>query len=238
MFRLSIFLMVSMLSLNTQAQGRFSITPELILRTPRLNITDPGGYLIADQFNRRLTYGLTLTYQLSERVNLQSGVRRIFFVNDENYWFKSFGTLLFIRGNPTTGFQIPMGVSYNLFRKNNRFQLSIGSEIIYNQLPQQSGSGGLRVVGGTNTTIQSSSSFSVTDKNFWTVAPSINLLYRIKRLGWISYAYEHQLSFTQEVYAMQFDYNVETPITTTDYTAQTKADGTASHHSLGLRFYF
>ncbi|MBX2894043.1 MAG: hypothetical protein KF763_01280 [Cyclobacteriaceae bacterium] len=219
-------------------QSKFSITPELILRTPSLKITDPGGYLIADQFNRRLTYGLTMTYEVSEKINLTSGVRRIFFVNDENYWFKSFGTVLFIKGNPTTGFQIPVGISYNLLRLSNRFQLIVGAAMTYNQLPQQSGTGGLRLVSSTNTIIQSSSSFSVKETIFWTMAPSINLLYRVKHIGWISYTFEQQISLSKEVLAMQFEYNVETPNSSNNYRASSSAAGSGRHHSIGLRINF
>lgn len=225
------------LSFRLNAQDRFSIGPELTLRSTKLNVSDPGGYLVADQYNQRLTYGLLLSYQIADRVRLISGVRRISFAKDENYWFKTQEIILFVKQNPITGFQLPIGVNYYLFKTPRRFGICLGPALLYNRIERVSSTGGRRLVSSaSNAVIQSVSRFSVQDINFWAFAPSITFSYRLGLRGQLYYSFEKQFSFAKDILVMDIDYVVETTNSTNDYQARTNANGTASHHSIGFRF--
>lgn len=228
------------LSFGLNAQDRFSIAPELILRNTRMDIDDPGGFLVADKYNQRLTYGLLVGFQLSDQVSLMSGVRRITFAKDENYWFKTREVILLVKQNPITGFQIPVAVNYCLIKTPRRFVISLGSALLYNRVERVSGTGGRRLVSNiSNAVIQSVSGFSVQDVNFWAFAPSITFSYRLGLRGQLYYTFEKQFSFsTGDILVVDIDYVVETTNSTIDYRARTAASGSARHHSLGFRFSF
>jgi len=77
---------LSMACSTLAAQPRVFIGSSLLLRRQAITTWDPGGYFIGDRYAQRITYDFGVEVAATNRLSVISGVQRIFFVEDVNFW--------------------------------------------------------------------------------------------------------------------------------------------------------
>ncbi len=223
------------------SQERILISADFILRNQHLSTVDPGGYFISDQYTKRITYGLGVELNLTQRISVSTGIQRTFFVTDVNFWFLTSGYVLFFKSNPITGRQIPISINYNLvkFDSKSRWRLGASGGVSFSFINKSSGTGYGTVKNIDRTiAINYNDDHSPVRRNFITFDIGGFVKHRLSRSLWAAYRFSYLQSFAEAIVVNNIRYSVTTGSATTDYVAQTVANGNAVHHTLGIQFAF
>jgi hypothetical protein len=132
------------------SQGKILISTNFIIRNQDISTVDPGGFLLADNFKQRVTYGIGMESILNNRISISTGFQRTLFITDVNFWFREDGVSIIGKDDPITGFQIPVHVNYSLvkFDSKSRWRLGASGGFSFNLMDKLSGgkSGMLRSI--------------------------------------------------------------------------------------------
>jgi len=241
--RLAILLVVALshYGTDTLGQGKLSVSLNVLVREQLISTNDPGDYFIADHFNQRPSYGITADIALTKRFSIVTGIQRIFFISDVNFWFRQSGNIVLSKSNPFTGMQVPVYLKFNLIsnESNSGWRIGAHSGFSFSRLRTQSGTG----YGGANNqsqTIKIDYSFmtEVADNNFTTFDYGLFVKRKLSNRVWLSYNFTAIQSFSDQVVVNNIQYKVISGGTTIDYEANTVATGSARHHTIGIEFVF
>jgi hypothetical protein len=216
------------------AQAKVYVGGNFLLRKQALEVDDPGGYLLADLFVRRLRYDLSVEYSVNNRLSLTTGLQRIFFVRDVNFAPGSPGAAILTRTNPRTGFQIPLGARYHLIRQTSPGRWRAGAQGGVNFAFVEQGDGSLAAAkaAGINTDIFQ----EILSRHFVAIDLGAFVKYRLSPRTNLVYSFSYVHSLADVISIQHVSYDVLYGGVTRRYTAQTRADGSASVHGFGLQF--
>lgn len=223
------------------AQRPFGVSPLVILRTPNVSIRDDGGLFVADQFLQRLTYGIGAEFGLSKRLAIRSGVQRVFFVSDVNYWFPGQGNFFFSKSQPITGVQIPVALDFHLIHdhSSSRWRLGFTGGTSLQLIEKAKGTGfGAVLSFDRSIQITDNYAYNSVERTFATLDAGLFVKYRLGRHVWATYSLIWLHSFANTVVENNVRYSVASAVITTNHEARTVADGSARHHGFGLQYRF
>ena len=227
---------------DTLGQGKLNISLNVLVREQLISTNDPGGYFIADHFNQRPSYGITADIALTKRFSIVTGIQRIFFISDVNFWFRQSGNIFLSKSNPYTGVQLPVGLKFNLISNESNSRWRIGAQSGFSFSKFRGTSGGKNYGTRLNQTrtikIEYSGIREVVDNNFITFDYGFFVKRKLSNRIWLSYNFTAIHSFSDQVVVNNIQYKVISGGTTTDYEANTVATGSARHHTIGIEFVF
>lgn len=231
-----------LVSISVLAQFKDQVRLQMfgLVRNQQLRETDTGGYFIGGEYTRRLNFGATVLWDFEERWAVMLGVQRVSFVDDVNFWFRNGEIILLVRSNPYNGPAFLTGIERTLVQRS-RWRL--GSQARYQFAVMDASQGGLSFGRAVNSTqaiqIDYSATTDVLKSNFHSLGLALYAHYRISPRFWLVYEYSYMLALNRSpVVEMNVEYEVTTGGTTEQFTARTRATGSARQHALGLQFNF
>ncbi len=226
---------------QNESRNQFSVGLNLLVRKQSISTTDPGGYLIADQFSQRLSYGVSADMNLSKRFSIVTGIQKIFFITDVNFWFLTSGNIFLTKTNPFTGVQLPVGLKFNLIsnESNSRWRIGMHSGLSFSRVRISSSKGYGRILNQSRTMeIEYSFTTEPTNNNFITFDYGFFTKFRLSKRFWANYNFNSLQSFSDQVVINNIQYSVTSGSITNAYEARTLANGSARHHTIGIEFMF
>lgn len=232
---------VFLTSVVCNGQNRISVGSHLISRNPSISTVDPGGYFVSDLYNRRATYGLTVDVRVAGRFSLRTGIQRIFFASDDNFFIPTNVVHFVSRSGPKTGLQIPVGVNINLVNPQSisRFRVGVSTGFSFHSMGATGiWSSGAGVLQGPGHHLTYRSEASGVTGRFFTLDLGGFVKCRLGKRLWATYEFMLLHSLADEVVVQNVWYTVASQATTDSYTARTVATGSARHHGFGLQYSF
>ncbi|MBX2894042.1 MAG: hypothetical protein KF763_01275 [Cyclobacteriaceae bacterium] len=229
------------ISLSGFAQFKDHVRVQLfgISRNQELRVDDTGGYFIGDQYTRRLNFGAHFLWEFTERWAIMAGVQRVSFINDSNFWFRNNDPVLLVRTNPFNGPAFVTGID-KTFIKYNRWRIGVQGRYQFALIkPGGGSSSGGNINPAQTIQIDYNSITSVKKRNFHALGFTVFTHYKLSSLLSLVYEYGYMHALNEAaVVAVDVNYTVTSGGNIQTYSAQTRATGTASSHSVGFQFTF
>lgn len=230
-----------LISISGFAQFKDQVRVQLfgISRNQDLRVDDTGGYFVGDQYTRRLNFGTHILWDFAEQWAVLAGVQRVSFINDSNFWFRNSDPALLVRTNPFNGPAFLIGIDRTII-KYKRWRIGGQGRYQFASMKESSGfSSGGSINPAKTIEINYTSTTSIQKNNFHSVGFTAYANYRLSPLLSLVYEYGYMHALDEAtVVEVNVNYAVISGGSTQAFTAQTRATGTASNHSVGLQFTF
>lgn len=210
-----------------------------LVRNQQIRITDTGGYFTGGEYASRLNFGATVFWDFDERWAVLLGAQRVSFISDVNFGIGN-SRAFWGRLNPMNGPALLTGIDRTLVQRSRwrlgvqgRYQLGL---MDIDRMRMGSGTSRSSV---TDIQFDYSSVTRVLKSNFHSLGLALYAHYRIFPRFWLVYEYSYMFALNRSpVVEMNVEYEVTTGGTTEQFTARTRANGTARQHAIGLQFSF